>query len=416
MLHLVRQSVRVRAFRTIVIITCIAILVATLFSGTLVMEGVNRSVDVTQRRLGADLLVVPGGAQAAYEQAIITGKFQSEQTLLTGTPFGFYMDRDVEDLVAKIPGVVQTTPQLFTATLPGSTCPYCFLPNIFIIGFDPKTDFTITPWLNIHVGRPLGPDEVVTGTYLNVPKLGYKFKIFGYEITVAGILEPTGTGVDDSVFMPIETVYTMAEEAPFRTGGVHQLSIKRGQISAVLIRKDPKVPYAEIALTIYTRAKSAGIKVDVIEATQLGRQVREKMTNVIAGISMAVGVLWGLSLLFISSIFMLSVNERRREIGLLRAMGATRNFVFSMIMSEAVLLTIFGGITGIIVGAAALHFFRDLIISPLGVPYIWPSMVETVKLVSLGLGLSVATGAAAAFYPASLAGRMEPYESVRKEW
>jgi len=233
---------------------------------------------------------------------------------------------------------------------------------------------------------------------------------------VAGILEPTGTGVDESVFVPIETVYKMAEEAPLKTKGVHELPIKRGQISAVLVKKDPKASYAEIALTLYTQTKLAGIAVDVIEATQLGRQVREKMTNVMAGISMAAGVLWGLSILFISSIFMLSVNERRREIGLLRAMGATRNFVFRMIMSEAVLLTILGGITGIIVGGVALHFFSDPIISQLGVPYIWPSMVGIGRLVGLGLGLSVATGAAAAFYPALLAGRMEPYESVRKEW
>jgi putative ABC transport system permease protein len=137
---------------------------------------------------------------------------------------------------------------------------------------------------------------------------------------------------------------------------------------------------------------------------------------VLAGISMAAGLLWGLSILFISSIFLLSVNERRREIGLLRSMGGTRNFIFSMIMSEAILLTLLGGVVGVASGFIVLRFFGNYIITILGVPYIWPSLIRILILVGLSLGLAISTGTVAALYPSARAARMEPYESVRRGW
>jgi putative ABC transport system permease protein len=427
MSYLVRQSVKVRAFRTIVTVTCIAILIATLFTGTLIMNGVNRSVDLTQSRLGADIMVLPWGAKAEYENAIMSGQFYSDQTLLTGVPFGFYMEENILDVVKNVPGVDKCTVQIYTATLPGHTCPRCTLPNIFIVAFDPETDFTLSPWLKTKLNSTLGAHDMIVGSniidsrLIFVPEeqtLGYSFPVFGYELTIRGILGPTGTGADHTVFITVEGFRQMIAEAPYSHGAeIHKLpEVEINQISSVLIKLDSQESYSDVARDIIIRAEQEGIKVDVSQATELGQEVRQRMKNVLAGISMATGVLWGLSILFISSIFLLSVNERRREIGLLRSMGATRNFVFSMIMSEAVILTIIGGITGISIGFLVLRFFNDFVMNTLGVPYIWPSLTNILFLVIQSLGIAVATGMVAAFYPGARAGRMEPYESVRKGW
>lgn len=423
MFYLVKQSIKFRAFRTVVTVTCISILIATLFIGTLVLNGVNRSIDLTQMRLGADLMVVPKGAQAEYEKSILTGKFYSEQTLLTGIPFGFYMDGMVADIIRKIPGVEQSTVQVYTATLPGSTCPKCQMSNLFCVAFNPETDFTIIPWLKTKINQTLGLKDVIVGrnvigTWSEEAALGVTLHIFGYEFKIRGVLKPTGTGVDHTIFITLEGFRDMILKAPYLHGTeLHKLpEIEPTDISAVLINLDPKASYEIVASDIYAKTRTEGINVEVSQATELGQEVRQKMNNVLAGVSMAAGLLWGLSILFISSIFLLSVNERRREIGLLRSMGGTRNFIFGLIMSEAILLTLLGGVVGVAAGFLVLRFLGKLIIAILGVPYIWPSLIKILILVGLSLGLATSTGIVAAFYPSARAARMEPYESVRKGW
>ena len=65
-------------------------------------------------------------------------------------------------------------------------------------------------------------------------------------------------------------------------------------------------------------------------------------------------VFWVIVVLMIGALFSTIVNERRREIGLLQAVGATRRFIFRLIMVEAMQLTVIGGIIGLVVGAVAI--------------------------------------------------------------
>ncbi|MEW5721235.1 MAG: FtsX-like permease family protein, partial [Chloroflexota bacterium] len=116
----------------------------------------------------------------------------------------------------------------------------------------------------------------------------------------------------------------------------------------------------------------------------------------------------------IALVFTLIVNERQREIGLLRAMGARQGFVFRLIVGEAAGLTGLGGAIGVIVGAILLVSFQGLLEQRLRIPFLFPTPFETIALIALLIGLALGSGAAAALQPAFRISRLEPYEAIRQ--
>ena len=104
----------------------------------------------------------------------------------------------------------------------------------------------------------------------------------------------------------------------------------------------------------------------VITANELSRSVTDRLSGFTRGFIAIDAIVWVMSLLTIAAIFSMIVNERQREIGLLRAMGSSRRFVFRLMLTEAVFLTAAGGLVGIFVGGAALFIFKAVITSSLG--------------------------------------------------
>ncbi len=149
LLYLAAQNLKRKPFRSIVTVAIVAIAAGTLFSATLLISSVQRSLKVGMERLGADILVVPEGSQETGESALITG-----------APTSFYIDRSVLDQVEAVPGVAQASPQLFIESLISSSC--C-TGHVQLVGYDPATDFVVKPWLEENIDHPLGPDDVVIG-------------------------------------------------------------------------------------------------------------------------------------------------------------------------------------------------------------------------------------------------------------
>jgi len=112
--------------------------------------------------------------------------------------------------------------------------------------------------------------------------------------------------------------------------------------------------------------------------------------------------------------FYMIVNERQREIGLLRAMGGKKQHIFKLIISEALVISLIGGLIGLVIGAALLFSFKNFILSSLRLPYLLPSVKVLIELVSGAIIFSAVTGLLASLMPAISASRMEPYEAIRK--
>ncbi len=121
-----------------------------------------------------------------------------------------------------------------------------------------------------------------------------------------------------------------------------------------------------------------------------------------------------MSLLTIGLVFSLIINERQRELGLLRAMGARKNFVFQLVLGEAGLLTGLGGMGGLLTSQILLISFGRLLQHRLRIPYLWPAPVEMLGLVALMLLLALISGALASLQPAWRSSRLEPYQAIRQ--
>ncbi len=297
----------------------------------------------------------------------------------------------------------RTSSQLFIASLSQASCCSGFFQ---LIGFDPTTDFTITPWLKNALGRPLGNDEVIVGTKI-FQQVGEELKFYGHKFTVVGKLESTGMGLDKTVFLPIQTAYVMAAESTVKAA--EPIAIRSDQISAVLVKVDSKTFPDIVASRINRTVKG----VSVITTLQLMKSVEKHLSGLMQGLFLVTGIFWAVSTLLIGTIFSMAINERRREIGLLRAIGASGGFIFRMILAEATLLTFIGGVLGVVGGGVAIFSFSLLISTSLEIPYLWPTFAQIIQMTTITLTLAILTGLIASLFPAIVSSRMEPLYAIR---
>jgi putative ABC transport system permease protein len=117
----------------------------------------------------------------------------------------------------------------------------------------------------------------------------------------------------------------------------------------------------------------------------------------------------------VSAVFSMSVNERVREIGLLRALGSTRSFVLALITLEGTMLTFIGGVLGIISGWIVIFDFGSFASNAMQLTFDWPSIPQIAILTVESIAIATAIGLLASAYPAYKSSRMEPYAAIRQE-
>jgi putative ABC transport system permease protein len=153
--------------------------------------------------------------------------------------------------------------------------------------------------------------------------------------------------------------------------------------------------------------------VSVVISAQLVKSVEKQLSTLMKSLMLVTGAFWAASTLLVGTIFSMTTNERRREIGLLRAMGATGTFISKMVLTEATLLTLLGGIFGVIGGGVAMFSFSLLISTALDVPYLWPTLAQVVQMIATSIIVAILTGLLASLFPAIVGGRMEPLNAIR---
>ena len=327
--QLALKNISGNAFRNIVVALCATLVSAFVLFTTVIMRGAESSLRLTIDRLGADVIVVPLGSQDTVESA-----------LLMGVPARVWMPKkDNLEKIAAIPGVEIVTPQMFLVTLTNVPC--CAVSSMFMIAYDPVSDFTIEPWLKQELGDELHLGEVVGGSYITATEGEDKIKVYGYLTTLKTNLEPTGTGLDQSVFLTFDTAYDIANKSV--TPAVSPLDIPPDSISAALIKVKPGTDPHDVAVMIAQKIPG----VTSIESSDLFQTYRKQMVGLLRTVMIVLSVTLGLSILLIGLVFSMAANERRKELGVLRALGATRQYVFQSLLAEATLLALFGGIAGV---------------------------------------------------------------------
>jgi len=221
-----------------------------------------------------------------------------------------------------------------------------------------------------------------------------------------GILASKGLGgfqnLDDQVFIPLST-------AQIKFGGAGTISLQ--SINVQVVSAD-KMEWAKAELTAILRARhglAAGQPDDftVFDQTQIVETIGEVtqtftvLLGSIAAISLVVG---GIGIM---NIMLVSVTERTREIGIRKAVGAKRRDILAQFLTEAVVLSLVGGVIGILAGYGAAQVVTPLLGGTRAL--VTPGSVVMGLSVSIGMGLFFGT------YPASRAASMHPIEALRYE-
>ncbi|NLT42264.1 MAG: FtsX-like permease family protein [Anaerolineae bacterium] len=391
--RLALNNISASAFRSWVIFLCVLVVAGFSLTITVITRGAESSLELASRRLGADIIVVPQGTEAAMEGA-----------LLMGLPTRIWMPRDIVTQVAAIPGVEVASPQMYLSTLSGASC--CSVDEMFLLAYEPETDFTIQPWLISTIGRGLNLGEVVGGTYVFTPE-GENIFIYGYIVTLIANLEPTGSGLDQSMFMTFDSAYDVARISYSRAE--EPLEIPPDSVSAAMVRLSPGADLDQVADAI-TRAVPG---VTAVKSPDLFLSYRQQTGSLLRGITLVMALTWVMAIVAVGLVFSIALNERRREIGMLRALGATRSFVLRSLLAEAGALGLLGALVGIPVALLGTFLFRNLLMSSLEVLFLFPSVTSILVLFIVGLVLAVATVTLAAFIPAYRVSRLDPATAMR---
>lgn len=389
------QNIKGNGFRSLAIFLCVMFLSAFLFSTTLLIKGAENSLNVGINRLGADILVVPVGAESKVETALLMGK-----------PTSVWMPESMLEKVAAVPGVETVTPQIYLQSLYGASC--CSVSEMFLVVYDPTSDFVISPWLTKTLGRGLRTGEVIGGTYIFVPPGLKGIQLYGTEMTLKGNLEATGTGLDQTLFMTRDTAEMLAVNSI--STAEKPLEILPDSISTIMVKIKAGADPHKVTLDMLSRING----VTPIESPNLFGVYRQQMNGLLWGFFTIMIIIWILAIFLIGLVFSMAANERRREIAVMRAIGSTRIYAIKIILTEAALIAIIAGISGVFIAAVGMFAFKDLLAGSLRMPFLLPSFPSLAGFGILGILLSLIAVSLAAFFPALRITGYEPAVAMKE--
>jgi putative ABC transport system permease protein len=234
--------------------------------------------------------------------------------------------------------------------------------------------------------------------------IGEQVRIRGTQFTVIGVLASKGQAnpfqnPDDQVLIPINT-------ARFRVNGSDRLA----SISA-LAESEDKIPEAMAEIQRVLRRQhrirqgqpddfQIRNQSDILATTQETTQVMTYLLSGIAAVSLLVG---GIGIM---NIMLVSVTERTREIGIRKALGATRFNILLQFLIEAVVLCVLGGLIGVALGAGGA-----IIMSKTAG---WSTQISSTAIV-MAFGFSAFVGVAFGVWPARRAATLDPITALRYE-
>jgi putative ABC transport system permease protein len=220
---------------------------------------------------------------------------------------------------------------------------------------------------------------------------GNKLNIKGQEFQVAGTIQPTGSSENDSaIFIDLSTLQKL-------TNRPQAVSLVEAAAFCYTC------PIFEV--TTQLQEKLPGTKVSALKESVQNRDDMVKKFGVFAlavsGIIMIIG--WLVVLISMMS----SVKERTREIGVFRAIGYRKSHVIQIVLTEATILSLIGGIIGYLLGMSVASAFGS-VVAQMDVQVVWQPLIAL-----YAIGGAVVIGIVASAIPAWQATRLDPVEALR---
>jgi putative ABC transport system permease protein len=220
-------------------------------------------------------------------------------------------------------------------------------------------------------------------------KTGDQINLNGTNVTVTGILKETGSGEDYYVYVPLATLQTAYNKA----GLISSIDIRAlcngCPVETIAAQLNSGVP----GIRATAVKQIANTEMDMVQKVN-------KMMLALAGITLLIGIFG------VVNTMMASVHERTKDIGIMRAVGASRNQIIMVFIFEALVIGIIGGVFGYLAGTALAYGIGPLIFDGATIHFL-PLYLP------ISLGLSVAIAVIATLYPAFNATKIKIADAFR---
>lgn len=256
----------------------------------------------------------------------------------------------------------------------------------FLTSFDIKGSLNVAV-VGTYVANELFLDGDAVGSYLKFNSKSFK---------IVGILTQTEDGeegtADDTIIIP----YTVAQRIS-RAGAVSTVYVRAKDADNVDVIKEDieNVLYGLYENEDYYRVTSQQAMLETLSS------VTDTLSIVLAGIAAISLVVGGIGIM---NIMIVSVTERTREIGIRKAIGARKINILIQFLIESLIITLLGGVTGILIGCLGITIIGKLDLVP---------AVYSIKWIIISLVVSLMIGIVFGLFPAYKAAKMDPIKALR---
>jgi putative ABC transport system permease protein len=357
----------------------------------LLYRGFDQGLERGRQRLGADLLVVPSNATVDPDRA-----------LFAGSPLNVYMDKALGEGARKVAGVRRVEAQFFTQSLHLECCSVGI--ETRLIGVEEQVTKRLAG-MSAEGREHLAVDEVIVGSELlgGIGKSGALIELLGEIFKLAYRLEPTGTSLDYSILMPMESARDLAARADGLrevwklAGDPHQL------VSALLVEVEDPAKIKDVSRSLEDLGH-----VKVIRAADTFQRLKRLMGAFVfvlagAGLLTALG-----GIAYLLGHFSSIAWDRKGEWALYRAIGATKPALVRLVVGEATLLSLAGAAAGVPLGYGLYRLAFQRLAAQNAFPFVAPS-ASLIAFVAFGaLLLYALLGFLSAAGPALRVAQLEP--------
>ena len=396
LLSLAARSLLLHKLRSTLSILGVVFGVAAVVAMSSVGEGARREAVQQIGALGVDTITVRVRPQSEGQSAPVGLSLRDADSVAAVVPHSLAVAPVREGVLP-----AETSSRTIDVTVLGTTPRYeeaarlALKKGRFLAVLDVR-DRKRTAVLGAGVARALFPLSDAVGETLRVGGDWYD---------VVGVLEPRGSSrskggpirardINQVVFVPLPSLDRGTDR---RADGVDEILVRMEEGRAVTAA-------AEVVRKVLSRGSGADVEIFVPREILRQRQRTQRIFNVVTGAVAGIGLIVGG--IGIMNIMLASVAERTREVGIRRAVGATREDIASHFLAEATLLTGSGGLIGIvlgIVGSAAIQYFAG-----------WTTALSPLML-TLALVTALFVGIGFGSYPAWRAAHLEPMEALRQQ-
>ena len=407
-LKIALRALRANKMRSVLTILGIVIGVATVVALLSIGEGATASITSQIQSGGSNLLTISPGRMQSGPAALSGGSQQASHLYYEDYQL---LNRALTTNISDIVPVYQasytvkfgsesfSTPTVGVMEAHKDVRSFTLADGRFITDGDNKSQ-------NLVAVLGSGVAEDLFGT---ISPIGKVVSINGLKFQVVGVLEEKGSSIgspDENIFIPIETGYT-------KLFGESALYNGKKTVNNILVSVTDEKDMDTVSATVeYMIRRSHELKTtDELDFNVMSQSdTLETLNTVTQTLTIFLGAIAGISLLVggigIMNIMLVSVTERTKEIGLRKAVGATKNQILTQFLIETVTLSLLGGIVGILLGVGiALAFSLSGLISS----------VITANSILLAFFFALIIGIFFGLYPAFRAANLHPMVALRYE-